>query len=476
MKRIPEDIVDAFASQLWGASVGANEHRDYFKWLRFYLDFCERHRHPHDDPVSLEPFLAKLEEKHQSAVRRAQALASISLYYDLLSGGAGDFAAAAGIEPPPDFDSDSDLESGPESGFMAGSRSGAEAKLVSDSDSNAKNVSEAEEKSWDLAFAQIADEIRIRQYSPKTLKTYRAWLRQFRTFLRDKDLSSVSSDDARAFLSYLATERQVAASTQNQAFNALLFFYRHVLKLDYDLKDKVVRARTKRSIPVVLSRGEVDEVLAQLKGQHNLAIKLLYGCGLRLSECLNLRVHSFNFDQAILTVHDGKGKKDRTVPLPRSLFEELKNQLSVVKALHEKDLAADYDGVFMPGALTRKWKNAAREFVWQWFFPAKILTLVVQDNERRRYHMHETELQKALRKACRKTSLTKRVTCHTFRHTFASHLLRANYDLRTIQQLLGHSDIRTTMIYTHTVKSRSLTESLSPLDFSPEQIEFMEGT
>ena len=227
----------------------------------------------------------------------------------------------------------------------------------------------------------------------------------------------------------------------------------------------VVRARRTRYIPVVLSREEVARILSEMSAPHLLVVQLLYGCGLRMSECLNLRVHCFNFDDAVLTIHDGKGKKDRTVPLPKSLIPELKAHMEKVVNLHEKDLAAGYAGVFMPGALDRKWKSAAREFIWQWFFPARTLTLIPEENERRRYHMHESELQKALRAAARKARIPKRVTCHTFRHTFASHLLAANYDVRTIQQMLGHSDIRTTMIYTHTIPSRTLKEQVSPLDF-----------
>ena len=185
---------------------------------------------------------------------------------------------------------------------------------------------------------------------------------------------------------------------------------------------------------------------------------------------MNLRVHNFNFDQAVLTIHDGKGRKDRTVPLPRVLLPALRDQLVQVQQLHEQDLQAGYAGVFMPGALDRKWKAGAKDYIWQWFFAAKTLTLVVQAGEYRRYHMHESELQKVLRSAVQRARIPKRVTCHSFRHSFASHLLRANYDIRTIQQLLGHSDLRTTMIYTHTVQSRTIKEAGSPLDFSPEMI------
>ena len=251
----------------------------------------------------------------------------------------------------------------------------------------------------------------------------------------------------------------------NQAFNALLFLFRNVFGQEFGKIDGIVRAKRRPYIPVVLSRGEVDRIVGLLKHPHKLIISLMYGCGLRISECLSLRVHCFNFDMKILTIHDGKGQKDRTVPIPETLMDELKAQLDRVIALHEQDCGAGYDGVFLYGQLEKKYKNAARELTWQWFFPAEKLTTIAKTQERRRYHVHETSVQKALRKAVKESRIPKRVTPHTFRHSFASHLLQANYDIRTIQELLGHSDVRTTMIYTHTVKSTTLKEAKSPLDF-----------
>jgi len=244
-----------------------------------------------------------------------------------------------------------------------------------------------------------------------------------------------------------------------------LFMFRHVLDKEFGKIDGIVRAKRKPYIPVVLSRDEVDRIIALLKHPYRLIISLMYGCGLRISECLSLRVQSFNFDMKILTIHDGKGQKDRTVPLPDALMEVLKAQLNRVIEQHERDCRAGFDGVFLPGQLEKKYRDASRELVWQWFFPAKGLTVVPETKERRRYHIHDSALQKALRAAVKKAKIPKRVTSHTFRHSFASHLLQANYDIRTIQELLGHSDIRTTMMYTHTVKSVTRKEAISPLDF-----------
>jgi integrase len=206
------------------------------------------------------------------------------------------------------------------------------------------------------------------------------------------------------------------------------------------------------------------EKLSHLEHPFNIVVGLLYGCGLRLFECLGLRVQNFNFNDGILTVH-GKGGKDRTIPLPKKLFPKLKTQLEVVGELHGKDLAAGYAGVFLPDALEKKYPTAAKDFIWQWFFPQKGLTLIPGTKEYRRYHLHESKVQRALRNAVRRTKLTKRVRSHTFRHSFATHLLRAGYDIRTIQTMLGHTDVRTTMSYTHCIPGKTAKEAKSPLDF-----------
>jgi integron integrase len=259
----------------------------------------------------------------------------------------------------------------------------------------------------------------------------------------------------------------VFAAAQNQAFNAPLFLFRHVLKKDLgDLSD-TPRAKRSKHIPTVLSRPEVDLLLAALHEPYALVAMLMYGCGLRLSEAANLWLHQFNFDTGILSVQFGKGGKSRTVPLPHKIHGAIMRQFEKVRALHQEDLQKGYDGVFLPASFEKKAKSAARALVWQWFFPAQRLTLVAATREVRRDHVHETDIQRAIKAAARQAGIPKWVSPHTLRHTFATHRLQANYDIRQIQQMLGHSDVRTTMIYTHTITS-DLKPLRSPLDLSCE--------
>ncbi len=407
-------------------------HFHYRKWLRYYLDFCLRYHHKPADKESLAPFVQKLKDKKQTEQQRKQAFDAISLFCQMKKADQG------------------------KSHILKNNEGNISTK---------KTELKTTNSDWSPVYRDLVSEIKLRHYSPKTLEAYRGWVRQLQGFTRSKDPQLLSSKHVKEFLTYLAVKRKVSASSQNQAFNALLFFYRHVLKNEFgEIKD-IPRAKRKPYIPVVLSREEVDAIITRLRYPYNLVVKLLYGCGLRLLECLRLRVQDINFDSGILTVHDGKGKKDRTVPLPETIVPELKSQLQSVITLHQKDLEAGYAGTFLMDLLEKKYKNAARELVWQWFFPGKTLTFVPDTKEYRRYHLHHTHVQKAIKGAVKRAKIPKRASAHTFRHSFASHLLQANYDIRTIQELLGHSDLRTTMIYTHTVKSRTIKEAKSPLDF-----------
>ena len=414
MKKLPAVLMRAMQDTYAAARVPPDEINDYAKWLRHYLEFCAVFRHPPRDRDSLMPFLQKLAATHRSVAHQQQAAESVGLYYETVKNWP---AGARGHDP------------------------------------------------WIDVFTRLKEEIRIRQYSPKTLATYRSWILGFKTFVGETKPDEVTSEHAKKYLTHLVVNQQVVASTQSQAFNALLFLYRHILKKPYEIDDSVPRARRTRYIPVVMSREEVEQVIRVLSPPYDLAVSLMYGCGLRLFELLNLRIGCLDFDERVLTVHDGKGQKDRTLPLPEKLIPALRAHIETLEALHRCDLADSYHGVFMPGALDRKWKHASKEWVWQWLFPAHNLTFVPGTSEHRRFHLHESVFGRHLRDAVREARIPKRVTAHTFRHSFASHLLRNNYDIRTIQEMLGHSNVRTTMIYTHTVQSRTLKERKSPLDF-----------
>lgn len=432
MKNLNQKLAHTYSQLLKNLCVSPSDQRDYFKWLRFYLDFCDKYKHAPRNQESLQEFVKKLHSKSQPIEPQEQASKAIQFYYSIFETRKGSI----------------------ENSQPSQKKGNALANNITQKSSP-----------WKTIFEELNREIKTRGYSQKTYATYAHWVHNFQTFLKDKTPADCSSMDVKSYLSHLAVERRVAASTQNQAFNALLFLFRHVLKKEYDLKDGVVRAKHKKYIPVVLSREEVQAVIDCLPYPQQLVVQLLYGCGLRLFEALKTRIQDFNFAEGILTVHDGKGKRDRTVPLPQVLMPDLKNHLEHVKKLYDMDLNQGYDGAFLDHALERKYPNAAKEFRWQWFFPAKTLTLVPESGERRRWHFHESHVQKAIKRATNKAKLIKRATAHTFRHSYASHLLQANYDIRTIQQLLGHSDVRTTMIYTHTVPSKTIKEARSPLDF-----------
>ena len=455
MLNIPVALFTKYGILLNKKSVPKSIHYNYKKWLRFYLDFCHKYCYLYADKESLKHFMVKLHEKNQSPAMQEEAAKAVSLYYEMLE----DSKAGDSPEPHPHPDPLPDGEgikwkdgkSGTVSSLMMGER-------------NIKKEGSIE-YDWQKVYSDLFAEIKVRHYSPKTLRSYSTWVRKFQAFIKSKKPSDLNPSDVKEFIRFLAVQCRVSASSQNQAFNALLFLYRYVLKTDFGDQSDNVRARRTRYIPVVLSREEVDSVIANLNYPYDLVVRLLYGCGLRLFECMKLRLHNFNLDAGVLTVHDGKGKKDRTVPLPKSIIPDISKHLSDVTELHKKDLDAGYAGAFVDGLLEKKYKNIGRELIWQWFFPAKTLTLVPDEGKYRRYHLHETHVNKAIRRAVRKTKILKRVSSHTFPHSFATHLLQANYDIRTIQEMLGHSDVRTTMIYTHTIRSQTVKEIKSPLDF-----------
>ena len=309
----------------------------------------------------------------------------------------------------------------------------------------------------------VRDTIRRKHYSIRTEEAYVNWIRRFILFHGKRHPKDMGAAEVEAFLTHLATEGHVSASTQNQAFSALLFLYRKVLHRKLDAPVHALRAKESRHIPAVLTREEVRQVIAQLSGVYQLQARLLYGSGLRLLECLRLRVKDIDFQRRAITVRDTKGNEDRITMLPDSVIEPLKEHLQRVRRLHEEDLAKGYGSVYLPDALDRKYPNASREWIWQYVFPSDRLSTDPRSGVVRRHHLDESGLQKAVRAAARAAGINKRVTCHTFRHSFATHLLENGYDIRTVQELLGHKNVKTTMIYTHVLQRGGLAVR-SPLD------------
>lgn len=310
---------------------------------------------------------------------------------------------------------------------------------------------------------QVREVIRLKHLAYYTEKAYIAWIVRYIRFHKLKHPKDMGANDITAFLSYLALERNVSASTQNQALNALVFLYKEVLKREPGSFEGIIRAKKPKFLPVVFSEREIGLVLEQLSGTPRLIASLLYGTGMRLNECLRLRVKDLDFERNQIIVRQAKGGKDRVVPFPKSTQEALKNLLAKVKVLHQADLIAGYGSVFLPFALSRKYPNADKQFLWQYVFPSKNLSVDPRSGITRRHHLDPSILQKHLKNAVTKAQLDKRATCHTFRHSFATHLLQRNYDIRTVQELLGHNDVKTTMIYTH-VMERGSNGTRSPLD------------
>ncbi|HMJ85809.1 MAG TPA: integron integrase [Vicinamibacterales bacterium] len=294
--------------------------------------------------------------------------------------------------------------------------------------------------------------IRTRHYSRRTEEAYVMWIKRYIFFHGKRHPASMGGDQVNAFLSSLAVDQNVSAATQNQALAALLFLYRHVLNDPLPWIEDIVRARRPLRIPIVLTPEEVRLVLSKLEGVPRLVALLLYGGGLRLLECLQLRIKDLNFARHEIFVRDTKGKRDRVTILPRAADVDLHEHLTKVKEQHDRDLGKGFGRVVLPGALARKLPNAEREWPWQWVFPATSRWVDEEARTERRHHLHESVVQRAMKEAVTATALPKRATCHTLRHSFATHLLERGQDIRTVQELLGHRDVTTTMIYTHVLR------------------------
>jgi integron integrase len=310
---------------------------------------------------------------------------------------------------------------------------------------------------------QVSTRLRYLHYSPKTEHAYRLWIKRYILFHDKRHPREMGSDEIVAFLNYLATQKKVSASTQNQALNALMFLYKQVLNIDLGDLQQFQYARRYKRLPVVLTPEEVQHIMSFLKEPYWTMVALMYGCGLRFSECIRLRVMDVDFTRKELFVRGGKGGKDRITMLPDKAIPGLKQQIEIVRALHEENVRKGIDHVSLPYALKKKYPNAGKELKWQFIFASKNLSREPGTGNIGRHHLHEKSVQRTIRNAIKQAGILKHATCHTFRHSFATHLLENGYDIRTVQELLGHKHVNTTMIYTH-VLNRGGKGVKSPLD------------
>lgn len=311
----------------------------------------------------------------------------------------------------------------------------------------------------------LRDRLRLKHYSIRTETQYVQWVRRFILFHGKRHPQEMGAKEVEAFLTHLAVEGRVAAATQNQALSALLFLYRELLHINLPWLDEVVRAKRPARLPVVLTREEVQSVLGRTEGTYGLMLRLLYGTGMRLMECVRLRVKDVDFSRAEIIVRDGKGAKDRVTMLPQRIAAELQAHLQRRRHLYEDDLAKGMASVYLPNALDRKYTNAENEWAWQYVFVAKSYSIDPRSGSERRHHIDEKLVQRAMKRAVQEAAISKPATPHTLRHSFATHLLQGGYDIRTVQELLGHADVATTMIYTH-VLNKGGRGVVSPLDLS----------
>lgn len=310
---------------------------------------------------------------------------------------------------------------------------------------------------------RVKSSLRLRHYSLRTQESYIQWIKRFILYHKKRHPNEMGKIEVESFLTYLATDRHVAASTQNQALSAILYLYKHVLEQDIEWIDNVVRAKRPKYLPTVLSQNEVKMLLHELSGTYQLIAQLLYGAGLRLMEVMRLRVQDINFEYKQIIIRSGKGNKDRVSVLPDIVIDSLKDHILKAKLLHEKDLEEGFGDVYLPYALNRKYPNAGTEWRWQYIFPSIKRSTDPESGKTRRHHLYEKNLTRAVKKAANTLNFTRRVSSHTFRHSFATHLLEQGYDIRTVQELLGHKDVKTTQIYTHVMQKRASAVK-SPLD------------
>ena len=404
MYKIPTDIQSFFQRKLQ-VEVSANLHQKYWKWLRFFLDFCEKYNFPNFDTVSISHFQKKLATKGQTPVQLEEALQTVKLFQKYYK-------------------------------------------------ANKNSV-----VSWESALRELNTVLISRNYSKNTVRVYTRFVRWFIDY-SSADITDISEGDVRQFLNFLAMEKKASASAQKSAFFSLLFFFKNVLKKDFGDHSHNIRSPKGKKLPVVLSIKELNRFFELIDPHFNLIAKLQYGCGLRVSELFDLRLKDLDFENNTLYIWMSKGQKNRTVPMPRTIISELKNQVGIVSDLHYCNCKnTKYRGSFLPN---NEVSSKAKEIGWQWLFPAP--SLVNKDNELWQYHIHKSVYTKKIAEARRESSSVKQITSHTFRHSYATHLLLYGLDIRSVQELLGHSKVETTMLYLQLVRSMAPKAAVSPLD------------
>ncbi len=425
----------------------------YLRWIARYNQFCETFSMPAADKRSVDFYIRGLDQEGRPEWQCQQARRTVDLLFRV-------------SEATPQ-------ESEHLSEALPCSSENSGASDCSGQDYHEyRSEQDKRGASWDQALASMEKTIRLKHLSPSTLHNYTTTIRAFRRYMRSKPPQSLTSHDARVFLEYLAIGRNVSASTQNSAFNALLFLYRNVLSIPFEEMDRTIRAKRPKALPTVLWKEECAAFLSALSGVYRLIGEMAYGCGLRVTEVSSLRIHNIDLHQGMLMVRRGKGGKDRAVPLPQTLLCRIRYQLKVAETRWREDTGdPSFDGVFLPVEIEGKpgSEEKAMEFGWYFLFPAPRLTTIPETGQVRRYHVHQTAVQRKVREAAKAAGIRKKVTPHTLRHSFATHLLQAGYDIRQVQDLLGHADIRTTMVYLHIIKSDSK-PIRSPLDILNETV------
>jgi len=438
-------------------------------WAQLYGNFIKRHGNGED---AVATFLSSLESKYEDwQVEQARHAIRLYSYYRARYAPESERAASEQTQPQP-LRTLQPARAQPPAGSIVRAQSTRSSSAESQAGLSRpvpsrplvpRPAGSSLQISWNTVEESISRLMRLKHLSYRTEKSYLSWLFRFRAFVQEKDCRELTEHDLKSFLSFLAVEKKVAAATQKIAFNALLFFYRHVLAVEINGLGTVVPSRVARKLPVVLSKEEIRKVFAHLEGTNLLMATIIYGSGMRLEECLSLRVKDIDFSRNCLTIRGGKGNKDRETLLSERVAERLKRHLEQVRALFDKDRRSSVAGVPLPGALDRKYAHAGEEWGWFWVFPSANLCIDPLTRIVRRYHVYATTLQKAFRQAVRDAGIVKHATVHTLRHSFATHLIERGYDIRTIQELLGHSDVSITMIYTH-VASRNKLGVTSPAD------------